>query len=164
MERWLEERYAEVCSPGSGCGNEERFRILGYQWRALRFNDDTRQSTVKVMSAYRESEPASICLMQQPHCLAVPCTYFFTPFSCFCCCYYAVCGLLLLVNSINLLTLGEFCGTHNIFEYIYSMIINERLRLDGYDTRVLYPCHVIIFQKLLVLLCCTLTGVCFCAS
>lgn len=81
MERWLEERYAEVCTPGSGCGNEERFRILGYQWRALRFNDDTRQSTVKVMSAYRESEPASICLMQQPHCLAVPCTYFFTPFS-----------------------------------------------------------------------------------
>ncbi|KAM4117007.1 hypothetical protein ACB094_02G092900 [Castanea mollissima] len=71
MERWLQERYAEVC-PGSGSGNEERFRILGYQWRALRFNDDTRQSTVKVMSLYRQSEPASICLMQQPHCLAVP--------------------------------------------------------------------------------------------
>ncbi|XP_023922822.2 uncharacterized protein LOC112034246 [Quercus suber] len=73
MERWLQERYAEVCpGSGSGRGDEERFRILGYQWRALRFNDDTRQSTVKVMSAYRQSEPASICLMQQPHCLAVP--------------------------------------------------------------------------------------------
>ena len=41
------------------------------------------------------------------------------------------------------------------------MIINERLRLDGYDTRVLYPCHVIIFQKLPVLPCHALTWVCF---
>lgn len=69
-ERWLQRRHAEV-RPGSE--DEGCFRILGYQWRALRFNDDTRQSTVKVMAAYRESEPGSVFLMQQPHCLAVPC-------------------------------------------------------------------------------------------
>ncbi|GMY27037.1 S-adenosyl-L-methionine-dependent methyltransferase [Fagus crenata] len=69
MERWLEQRYAEV---RPGCEDDGRFKILGYQWRALRFNEDTRQSTVKVMAAYRQSEPASICLIQQPHCLAVP--------------------------------------------------------------------------------------------
>ncbi|KAB1219342.1 hypothetical protein CJ030_MR3G001175 [Morella rubra] len=68
-ERWLQRRHGEVLP---GREHEERFRILGYQWRALRFNDDTRQSTVKVMAAYRESEPGSLCLMQQPHCLAVP--------------------------------------------------------------------------------------------
>ncbi|XP_050941996.1 uncharacterized protein LOC103483547 isoform X2 [Cucumis melo] len=67
--RWLQQRYAEVCS---GCKNEGRFGILGYQWRVLRFNDNTRQSTAKVLAAYRESEPESIFLMQQAHCLAVP--------------------------------------------------------------------------------------------
>lgn len=72
-ERWLQRRHGEVLP---GREHEERFRILGYQWRALRFNDDTRQSTVKVMAAYRESEPGSLCLMQQPHCLAVPCNFF----------------------------------------------------------------------------------------
>ncbi|KAA0049209.1 S-adenosyl-L-methionine-dependent methyltransferase superfamily protein [Cucumis melo var. makuwa] len=67
--RWLQQRYAEVCS---GCKNEGRFGILGYQWRVLRFNDNTRQSTAKVLAAYRESEPELIFLMQQAHCLAVP--------------------------------------------------------------------------------------------
>jgi hypothetical protein len=78
-ERWLQRRHAEV---RPGCEDEGRFRILGYQWRALRFNDDTRQSTAKVMAAYRESEPGSVFLMQQPHCLAVPCNplTFFLPF------------------------------------------------------------------------------------
>lgn len=50
-----------------------KFKILGYQWRALRFNDDTRQSTVKVMAACRKLQPSSVFYMQQPHCLAVPC-------------------------------------------------------------------------------------------
>lgn len=67
--RWLQQRYAELCP---GCKNGERFGILGYQWRVLRFNDNTRQSTAKVMAAYRESKPESIFLMQQAHCLAVP--------------------------------------------------------------------------------------------
>ncbi|KAM1232288.1 hypothetical protein ACFX13_042861 [Malus domestica] len=68
-ERWLQQRYEEIqeCRQDS-----ERFRVLGYQWRALSFNDDTRQSTVKVLAAYRRSEPESIALMQQPHCLALP--------------------------------------------------------------------------------------------
>ncbi|GAB2295303.1 hypothetical protein Dimus_029476 [Dionaea muscipula] len=70
-ERWLEKRYAEVC-PDSTC--DGKFCILGYQWRVLRFNDDTRQSTVKVMAASKLSEPGSLFFMQQGHCLAVPYT------------------------------------------------------------------------------------------
>ncbi|KAK3187684.1 hypothetical protein Dsin_027245 [Dipteronia sinensis] len=69
MERWLQQRYIEL---HPGCGVSERFRVLGYQWRSLRFNDDTRQSTVKIMAACRESEPGSVFFMQQPDCLAVP--------------------------------------------------------------------------------------------
>ncbi|XP_034684715.1 uncharacterized protein LOC117913786 isoform X1 [Vitis riparia] len=69
MERWLQERYAEM-HPGSE--NNEKFRILGYQWRVLRFNDETRQSTAKIMAAYRESDPGSVFIMQQANCLAVP--------------------------------------------------------------------------------------------
>nr|XP_043626839.1 uncharacterized protein LOC122598312 [Erigeron canadensis] len=68
-ENWLNQRYAEL-HPSSE--QNLRFRILGYQWRALRFNDDTRQSTVKVMAAYTESDPGSIFLRQEPHCLAIP--------------------------------------------------------------------------------------------
>lgn len=73
MERWLQRRYEEI-HPAYEHG--ERLRILGYQWRVLRFNDDTRQSAVKVMAAYQETKPDSVYLMQQPHCLAVPCTFF----------------------------------------------------------------------------------------
>lgn len=66
---WLGQRYAELHPR-----NEHNvcFRVLGYQWRTLRFNDDTRQSTAKVMAAFKESDPGSIFLMQEPHCLAVP--------------------------------------------------------------------------------------------
>lgn len=70
-ERWLRQRYAEAF-PGEE-EDKARFYVLGYQWRSLRFNDETRQSTVKVMAASRASEPGSVFLMQQPHCLAVPC-------------------------------------------------------------------------------------------
>ncbi|KAL7209843.1 hypothetical protein ACSBR1_031415 [Camellia fascicularis] len=68
-QKWLQQRYTEIYPD---CEHNEQFRILGYQWRTLRFNDDTRQSTVKVMAAYRESDPRSVCFMQQAHCLAVP--------------------------------------------------------------------------------------------
>ncbi|XP_070029564.1 uncharacterized protein [Nicotiana sylvestris] len=68
-ENWLQQRYEKIYP---GCEHEGNFRILGYQWRNLHFNDDTRQSTVKVMAAYRESDPGSIYLMQQAECLAVP--------------------------------------------------------------------------------------------
>lgn len=56
--------------PGYGDGGI--LRVLGYQWRVLRFNDDTRQSTAKVMLAYNQNNPDLVYLMQQPHCLAVP--------------------------------------------------------------------------------------------
>ncbi|XP_020227143.1 uncharacterized protein LOC109808518 [Cajanus cajan] len=69
MERWLQQRCEEVYP---GYGNGGRLRVLGYQWRVLRFNDVTRQSTAKVMAAYRENTPGVVYLMQQPHCLAVP--------------------------------------------------------------------------------------------
>ncbi|CAJ2677452.1 unnamed protein product [Trifolium pratense] len=69
MERWLQQRCEEA---HPGYGNEGNLRVLGYQWRALRFNDDTRQSTTKVMLTCRENKPELVYLMQQPHCLAVP--------------------------------------------------------------------------------------------
>lgn len=74
MERWLQQRCAEIYP---SYGGNTRFKVLGYQWRTLRFNEDTRQSTVKVMAACRESEPGSVCYMQQAHCLAVPCKFQF---------------------------------------------------------------------------------------
>ncbi|KAL8211447.1 hypothetical protein R6Q57_005884 [Mikania cordata] len=68
-ENWLQQRYADLHPRDV---HNRSFRILGYQWRTLRFNDDTRQSTAKVMAAYDESDPGSIFLWQQAHCLAVP--------------------------------------------------------------------------------------------
>ncbi|KAL4386475.1 hypothetical protein GQ457_09G022240 [Hibiscus cannabinus] len=68
-EKWLQQRYGKMYP---GHEQSRNFKILGYQWRVLRFNDDTRQSTAKVMAAYREAEPGSICIMQQPQCLAIP--------------------------------------------------------------------------------------------
>lgn len=69
MENWLQQRYAEL-QPEN---NKQRFRVLGYQWRVLQFNDNTRQSAAKIMAACLESDPRSIFFMQQAHCLAVPC-------------------------------------------------------------------------------------------
>ncbi|XP_072988899.1 uncharacterized protein [Typha latifolia] len=69
VERWLQQRYAKIHPEFD---HDEQFNILGYQWRVLRFNDDTRQSTAKVMACCRKSDPASLYLMQQPNCLAVP--------------------------------------------------------------------------------------------
>ncbi|XP_020084536.1 uncharacterized protein LOC109707571 isoform X1 [Ananas comosus] len=69
VEKWLQERYAKIHPEFDHHGE---FKILGYQWRVLRFNDNTRQSTAKVMASYRKSDPTSLYLMQQPHCLAVP--------------------------------------------------------------------------------------------
>ncbi|XP_071736315.1 uncharacterized protein [Rutidosis leptorrhynchoides] len=68
-ENWLSQRYAELHPRGEP---NARFRVLGYEWRTLRFNDVTRQSTAKVMLAYKESDSCSVFLRQEPHCLAVP--------------------------------------------------------------------------------------------
>ncbi|KAJ3706381.1 hypothetical protein LUZ61_010086 [Rhynchospora tenuis] len=69
-EKWLQHRYAGVHPDLND--KDCQFKVLGYQWRVLKFNDDTRQSTVKVMAACRPSDPGSLILMQQSHCLAVP--------------------------------------------------------------------------------------------
>ncbi|KAK4786907.1 hypothetical protein SAY86_010740 [Trapa natans] len=69
MENWLQQRYADL---QPGYTQKERFRVIGYQWRVLKFNDDTRQSAVKIMAACKESDPHSMFFMQQPHCLATP--------------------------------------------------------------------------------------------
>ncbi|PHU21542.1 hypothetical protein BC332_06649 [Capsicum chinense] len=68
-ENWLQKRYEKIYPRREHEGN---FRILGYQWRNLHFNDETRQSTVKIMAAYRDIHPGFIFLMQQAECLAVP--------------------------------------------------------------------------------------------
>ncbi|XP_042017017.1 uncharacterized protein LOC121765037 [Salvia splendens] len=71
-EKWLEQRHHDIF-PGSKNGG--KLRVCGYEWRTLHFNDFTRESTVKVLLARREGEgdeAASVCLMQQPRCLAVP--------------------------------------------------------------------------------------------
>ncbi|KAL6532452.1 hypothetical protein OROGR_014422 [Orobanche gracilis] len=68
-EKWLEQRYAETCPDYKHGG---KFRVSGYEWRTLHFNDFTRQSTVKIMSSYREEDPSSLFIMQQACCLAVP--------------------------------------------------------------------------------------------
>ncbi|RWW87448.1 hypothetical protein BHE74_00003727 [Ensete ventricosum] len=72
IERSIQQRY-EKLHPESE--HDGRLKILGYQWRVLRFNENTRQSTAKIMAAYRNSDPSSLFLMQQPHCLAVPCNF-----------------------------------------------------------------------------------------
>ncbi|URD97896.1 hypothetical protein MUK42_29756 [Musa troglodytarum] len=69
VERSIQRRY-EKLHPESE--HDGRLKIVGYQWRVLRFNENTRQSTAKIMAAYRNSDPSSLFLMQQPHCLAVP--------------------------------------------------------------------------------------------
>ncbi|KAH6762564.1 S-adenosyl-L-methionine-dependent methyltransferases superfamily protein [Perilla frutescens var. hirtella] len=68
-EKWLEQRCDRII-PGSKNGG--KFKVSGYEWRTLHFNDFTRESTVKVLVAQREEEAASLCVMQQPRCLAVP--------------------------------------------------------------------------------------------
>ncbi|XP_057778195.1 uncharacterized protein LOC130996934 isoform X1 [Salvia miltiorrhiza] len=72
-EKWLQQRRDEIF-PGSKNGGN--FRVCGYEWRTLHFNDFTRESTVKVLVARTEEEEGdeagSVCVMQQPRCLAVP--------------------------------------------------------------------------------------------
>lgn len=72
-EKWLQDKYTEAHPEFKDNGG--KFSVLGYQWRVLNFNNSTRQSTVKVMAAYKscDHQHGSIYLMQQPHCLAVPC-------------------------------------------------------------------------------------------
>ncbi|KAK9671751.1 hypothetical protein RND81_12G052100 [Saponaria officinalis] len=68
-ENWLQKRYTEACSNSR---HDQDLKVLGYQWRVLRFNDVTRQSTVKVLATAKISDPSTVYYMQQPHCLAIP--------------------------------------------------------------------------------------------
>ena len=77
MERWLQERNLAIYPESSGA---DQFKILGYQWRVMRFNDHTRQSTAKVMACYRSGGDRALYSMQQPNCLAVPCEFTCTMF------------------------------------------------------------------------------------
>uniref|UniRef100_A0ACD5V3L7 Uncharacterized protein n=1 Tax=Avena sativa TaxID=4498 RepID=A0ACD5V3L7_AVESA len=69
MERWLQERNSVIYPEST---SSDQFKILGYQWRVMRFNDHTRQSTAKVMACYRSGGDRALYSMQQPNCLAVP--------------------------------------------------------------------------------------------
>lgn len=93
MEKWLQERNARLYPESAGA---DQFKILGYQWRVMRFNDHTRQSTAKVMTCYRTSGQRSLFLMQQPHVLAVPCE-----FTCTSCMDHDV-NFALLTSSVHL--------------------------------------------------------------
>ncbi|KAI3943932.1 hypothetical protein MKW92_025855 [Papaver armeniacum] len=69
VEKWLQRRFQEIQPQDE---HDADFKVLGYQWRVLRFNDITRQSAVKIMAACKKSDPESVFFMQQPHILAVP--------------------------------------------------------------------------------------------
>lgn len=69
IEKQLQQKYKRLLGGLGACG---RVRILGFQWRVLRFNSMTRESVAKVMSVYIDTDPSCLFLMQQPHCLAFP--------------------------------------------------------------------------------------------
>uniref|UniRef100_A0A7I4B0K6 PABS domain-containing protein n=1 Tax=Physcomitrium patens TaxID=3218 RepID=A0A7I4B0K6_PHYPA len=62
VEKELQERQA---SRGHG-----QFKVLGYEWRVLRFNSITRQSVAKVMAVTNDQPPTEVFLVQQPNCIA----------------------------------------------------------------------------------------------
>ncbi|KAI8560764.1 hypothetical protein RHMOL_Rhmol04G0281300 [Rhododendron molle] len=113
-QQWLQQRYAEI---HPDCESNVPFRILGYQWRTLRFNDDTRQSAVKIMAAYRESDPGSVCFMQQAHCLAVPYvkSMVSTGLATLASCNYDLTSAVLRKKVMNILCIGHGGGTLPLF-------------------------------------------------
>ncbi|KAE9455525.1 hypothetical protein C3L33_12576, partial [Rhododendron williamsianum] len=113
-QQWLQQRYAEI---HPDCESNVPFRILGYQWRTLRFNDDTRQSAVKIMAAYRESDPGSVCFMQQAHCLAVPYvkSMVSTGLATLASCNYDLKSAVLGKKVMNILCIGHGGGTLPLF-------------------------------------------------
>ncbi|WOG83211.1 hypothetical protein DCAR_0102385 [Daucus carota subsp. sativus] len=113
-EKWLQERYAEI-HPGSQ--QDEKFMILGYQWRVLRFNTETRQSTVKIMAACRESDAGSVYLMQQARCLAVPYvkSMLSSGLASIKSCDYDLKSAILGKKTMNILCIGHGGGTLPLF-------------------------------------------------
>ncbi|XXG76978.1 hypothetical protein AAC387_Pa08g1227 [Persea americana] len=114
MERWLQQRYAKIYPDSK---HNEQFRILGYQWRVLRFNDTTRQSAVKIMATYKKSDPGSVYLMQQPHCLAVPYlkSMFSSGLTTLASCNYDVKGAACGEKTMHILCIGHGGGSLPLF-------------------------------------------------
>jgi hypothetical protein len=50
--------------------DDEAFRVMGFEWRVLRFNTVTRQSVAKVMLVAKDGDPSQLYFMQQPNCVA----------------------------------------------------------------------------------------------
>jgi hypothetical protein len=67
IEQELQRRQAQL---GRAHG---QFKVLGYEWRVLRFNSVTRQSVAKVMAVSNDDNPSEVFLVQQPNCIAFEC-------------------------------------------------------------------------------------------
>ncbi|KAL6652408.1 hypothetical protein ACP70R_011333 [Stipagrostis hirtigluma subsp. patula] len=114
VERWLQERNARIYPDSTGA---DQFKILGYQWRVMRFNDHTRQSTAKVMAFYKTSGHPSFYLMQQPHCLAVPYikSMVSAGLTALPCSSYDLPGAAYGLNSMKILCIGQGGGSLPLF-------------------------------------------------
>ncbi|KAM7485420.1 hypothetical protein LguiA_001429 [Lonicera macranthoides] len=133
-ERWLQQRYAEIY-PGSK--DDGIFRILGYQWRTLRFNDNTRQSTVKLMAACRESDAGHVYYMPQAYCLAVP--YLKSMVSAglasVSCCNYDLKSAVFGKKTMNILCIGHGGGSLPLF--LASTILGAAVHIVEIDPLVI---------------------------
>ncbi|CAK9192328.1 unnamed protein product [Sphagnum troendelagicum] len=67
IERELQQRWEREVKAGK---DDESFRVMGFEWRVLRFNTVTRQSVAKVMLVAKDGDPSQLYFMQQPNCVA----------------------------------------------------------------------------------------------
>lgn len=72
-ERALQERQSQL---GFRAASHGQIKVLGYEWRVLRFNAITRQSVAKVMAVSNDKNPSEVFLVQQPNCIAFECESF----------------------------------------------------------------------------------------
>lgn len=75
IERELQQRWEREVKAGK---DDESFRVMGFEWRVLRFNTVTRQSVAKVMLVAKDGDPSQLYFMQQPNCVAFECEYCFS--------------------------------------------------------------------------------------
>lgn len=54
-----------------------QWKVVGYEWRVLRFNSVTRQSVAKIMAVSNDKSPSEVFLIQQPNCIAFECESIF---------------------------------------------------------------------------------------
>lgn len=134
IEKWLQQRFKEI---HPGYDHNVRYRILGYQWRVLRFNDNTRQSTVKLMAAYDDSDPGSVFFMQQAHCLAVPYlkSMVSTGLATIASCNYDLTNVIKGKKTMNILCIGHGGGSLPLF--LASKIQGARIHIIEIDPLVI---------------------------